>query len=142
MPASQLLAAKGAKLKRLNPSTLVYEDIPQCTIIAVPSITVEYLKGTNHDSPDFFAEYVDGERDGGDVPFEMYWNPAFAIHVQLFNDMRLQTLLTWRAVMNNVSSTTFQFTGRVSKFDLPLDYSAIVKLSSSVKVTANPTLTP
>ena len=139
MPASQILAAKGAKLQRYNGST--YDDIPQCRVINTPAVVTDYLDGTNHDSPSFFNEYVDGPKDGGDIPVEIVWNPAISLHVQLYSDMLAQTLLTWRVVLNNGTSSTFQFTARVSTFNVPLDYQNIVTAQMSLKVSAAPTFT-
>jgi Lambda phage tail tube protein, TTP len=142
MPASQILAARGAQLKRLNPATLIYEAVPQCRVMNTPDITQDYLDGTNHDSPNFFKEYVGGFKDGGDVPVEIVWNPAIAMHNTIYNDLLAQTLLTWRVILNNATLTTFQFTAYVSKFNVPLGYDQIVTAQMSLKVTASPTLTP
>ena len=141
MAASLILAAHGAKLRRKDPITLIYADVPQCRVMNTPDITQDYLDGTNHDSPNFFKEYIDGPKDGGDVPVEIVWNPAIALHVQLFNDLIAQTLITWRVILANATSTTFEFTARVSKFNVPLAYDQIVTAQMSLKVTASPTLT-
>lgn len=140
MPASQILAAKGALLHRFNGAT--YDLIPQCRTLNSPDIVQDYLDGSNHDSPGAFKEYVAGFKDGGELPLEIVWNPAITLHVTIYNDLLSQSIITWRVIMNNATSTTWQFTGYVAKFNVPLPHDGIVTASMAIKVTAAPTLTP
>lgn len=140
--ATQGLFAKGAKLKRKNPSTAQYEDVPQANVLNSPDIAQDYVEISNHDSPGNFKEWIDTFRDGGDIPVGLIWNPALPMHVTIYNDLLAQTELDWRVVMNNATSTTWDFKARVSRFNVPLPHDQAVVAQMSLKVTANPALTP
>ena len=53
--ASTAFFPKGSQLQRKNPSTTVYENIPQAVSIGFPGSTQEFDDITNHDSPSGFA---------------------------------------------------------------------------------------
>lgn len=138
------LFTKGAALWRKNPSTLIFEKVPYARTLAAPEINQDYADASNHDSPNNFKEWIDTFRDGGDLPMEFIWNPAepSLLHVQLYNDALAQTILNWKVILNNATSTSFPFTARVAKFSLPLPHDQVMVMSGTLKVTANPSLVP
>ena len=141
MAATLGLFAKGAKLYRKDPLTLIYAHIIQARTLAAPEINQEYADISNHDSPSNFREFIDTFRDGGELTMEIVWNPAISLHAQLYNDALDQTVITWKLVLNNASSSQWIFTARVSKFSVPLPHDAAIFTPFSLKVTSNPAFT-
>lgn len=140
--ASQILAALGAKFYRKNPSTGIFEQVPQMRSVPIPEIVQAFLEGSNHDSPGGFNEYVPGLRDGGEVEANIVWNPAIAMHVQLVTDILAGTNLTWRSRLNNGTLSTWEYTAYIAQFGKALDYQTIVEMPMRLKMTANFTFTP
>jgi hypothetical protein len=138
MPASQLTYAKGSQLYRRNPDTLVFEAVPQMRIIPAPSATQVYADGTNHDSPGSFEENVPTIKQGDDLTLVLAYSTNIAMHKQLYQDFIDQTKLLWRTLLAPELTDGWEYEGRVSKFDLPLDFSALVFLNWSIKVTGLP----
>lgn len=138
--ASTSLFAQGTKLKRKNPSTAAFEDVPQIVNVSSPQITADEEEITNHDSTGGYKEFAQTLKDGGNVDFEFVYNPANAMHQQLFSDMTAGTLLTWRVVLPG-SVRTFQFDGFLRQFGYTLNASAIARGTGSIRVSGEPTLT-
>jgi hypothetical protein len=138
--ASQLLSLFGSKLQRKNPSTGVFEDVPQMVIVPVPSATQNYLEGTNHDSPGRFEENEPGIKTGDEIPASLRYHYDIALHVQLFNDFVNQTKLTWRALFPG-GVHGYEFEARIARWGYAgggFDYNAIATLETALKVTAMP----
>ena len=130
----------GTKLKRKNPSTGVYEDIKQCSVLNTPQVTTDYDDVTNHDSVGGFKEYEALLKDPGEIPCELIFNPAEALHKQLFTDNRLGTKLSWRLVLPDAGVTTFDFDAFVSGLQMPLDVTRSARLSFTLRVSGAPVL--
>lgn len=139
MPASQLTYAKGSQLYRKDPDTLLFVAVPQMRIIPAPSATQVYADGTNHDSPGSFEENVPTIKQGDDVALVLAYSTNIPMHKQIYADFLAQTKLTWRTLLAPELTDGWEFEGRVSKFDLPLDFSALVFLNWSIKITGLPT---
>jgi|SRR5690349_5845171 len=107
---STALLPLGSKLKRLNPNTAVYEDVPQVISMGFPGATQEFDDITNMDSPSGFRERVATVKTPSDMPVEILFNPAIAMHATLLADNRQNPvpLRTWRVIFPN-GSDGFQF---------------------------------
>jgi predicted secreted protein len=139
MPPSQILPGKGAQLYRRDPNSLLYVAIPQCRIIPSPSATQTYADATNHDSPGSFEENIPTIKTGDETACVLVFHPDIAIHKQLYQDFIDQTKLFWRTIMSNTIDG-WEYEARVSKFDVPQDFSAPVFLNWSLKVTGLPVM--
>lgn len=137
MAASQIVFAKGSKLYRKNPSSSIYEVIPQLRIIPVPAATQQYGDGTNHDSEGSFEENVPTIKTGADLPFVLVYSPAIALHKQLYQDFIEQTKLFWRTLLPD-GVNGWEYEARVASFDMPLDFSAVAYLNGGLRVTGLP----
>jgi hypothetical protein len=138
MPASLLTFAKGSQLYRRDPDTLVFVAVPQMRIIPAPSATQVYADGTNHDSPGSFEENVPTIKQGDDLSLVLAYSTNIGMHKQLYQDFIAQTKLFWRTLLAPELTDGWEYEGRVSKFDLPLDFSALVFLNWSIKITGLP----
>lgn len=138
MPASQILKGKGSQLYRKNPDSGLFVAVPQMRVIPAPSATQQYGDATNHDSPGSFEENVDTIKQGDDLALTLVYHPDIELHKQIYLDFIAQTKLMWRTLLSNLIDG-WEFEGRVSKFDLPLNFDAPVFLNWSIKVTGLPT---
>ena len=77
---------KGTVLSRKNPTTAVYEAVPQCTSIGFPGSAQEFDDITNHDSPAGYAERLATIKTPSDVPIEILLIPDNAMHNAIFDD--------------------------------------------------------
>jgi hypothetical protein len=136
--ASQILRGKGAQLYRRNPDTLLFIAVPQLRVIPAPSATQNYADATNHDSPGSFEENIDTFKAGDEVALVLVYHPDIEMHKQIYLDFIAQTKLLWRTLLSNTIDG-WEFEGRVSKFDMPLNFDAPVFLNWSIKVTGLPT---
>lgn len=84
--ATTPLMPLGSTLKRQNPSTLAYEEIPQIKSMGFPGSTQEYDDITNLGSPAGFRERVATVKAPRDLPVEIVFNPAEAMHNALIDD--------------------------------------------------------
>lgn len=110
--ASTAFFPKGSQLLRKNPTTSVYEAIPQCTSIGFPGSTQEYDDITNHDSVGGYAERLATIKTPRDVPVEILFVPDNAMHSVLFDDAEASPvpLRTWRIMFPAPYATRgFQF---------------------------------
>ena len=135
--ASQILKGKGSQLYRQDPNSLVYVAVPQMRVVPAPSATQQYADATNHDSPGAFEENVDTIKQGDELALILVYHPDIALHKQIYQDFIDQTKLNWRTLLSNLIDG-WEFEGRVSKFDLPLSFDAVVFLNWSIKVTGLP----
>ena len=110
--ASTAFFPKGSQLQRKNPSTSVYENIPQAISIGFPGSTQEFDDITNHDSPAGFAERLATIKTPRDVPVEILYIPDNAMHGVLFDDAEASPvpLRNWRIMFPAPYATRgFQF---------------------------------
>lgn len=58
----------------------IWDEIPECRGIPVPTKTQEYPEVTSLDSPNGYREYVAGLKDGGELSFEAnYTEPGMTL---------------------------------------------------------------
>lgn len=139
----QYKAATGAATT-LNVSTLglgSYTAIAQIRDIRGPGLSVNAINVTTRDSAD--EEFVDGLRDGGEVTFDILFDPAStASHGTTGNGltalMRGSTVVDWRLSLQG--TTNWDFSGYVARMEpmAPLDdaFRAMV----TIRVTGQPAL--
>lgn len=59
-----------------------YTALPQVRDITGPGISRGSTDVTTHDSPDGWREFLPGLPDGGEISFEVSWDPGTATHKQ------------------------------------------------------------
>lgn len=135
--ATQAIYGKSSKLQRKNPSTGVFEDVPQCRIIPIPSATQQYVPSTNMDSLGGFEENEPTIKVGDELPFTFLYHYNIAMHGQINDDFINQTKLTWRVLFPG-GAHGWDFEGYVSKFGGSLDYQSLLEVQASIKSTGLP----
>lgn len=132
---------QGTKLKRKNPSTGVYEDISQVVVASFGSVTTEFDDVTNHDSPQGFREKKATLKDPGSIPCQLIFNPDNALHQQLFADNAAGTLITWRVVLPNATTSTTEFDAYVTGLNNPAEVARAMRLDFSLERSGAPSFT-
>jgi hypothetical protein len=130
----------GTKLKRKDPATSVYADVPQVANIAIPSITTDYDDVTNHDSVGGYKEYQALLKDPGEITGELIYDPANAMHNQLFADNEAGIKLGWRIVLPNAAAKTWTFDAFLSGLTMPLDTTRSARLGFTLRVSGAPVI--
>jgi hypothetical protein len=109
---SKQIIAFGALVERSVDGT-VWESIPECNGIAVPSVTTEYLDATSLDSPDGFMEYVKGMKDAGVISVPCGYTSA-GYEQQLADQAEADSIYyrtTLKAAVDQTTGDVFEFRG-------------------------------
>ena len=78
----------GASLLRSDmASSPTYTEIANVTSISGPSISRNVYDVTAHDSTNSYMEFIGGLKDGGEISFDLNWDPENATHEALFSDL-------------------------------------------------------
>lgn len=121
----------------------VYTTIAQVRDISGPALGLDTIEVTNRDSPSGFKEYIAGLKDGGEITFDIVYDPDLTTHSASAAG-GLVTLFTAGAVNNfrltfaDATPLTATFAGLVTKFQprAPLsDYQraeVTIKLSGAI----------
>jgi predicted secreted protein len=98
-----------------------------------PTISRTTADVTNKDSTNRWREFVTGLVDGGEVSFNIVFNPDATTHTTLAADLVSQTAQAWKILTD--SDDTLTFSGYVTGFSLsaPLDGEQSADLT--IKVT-------
>ena len=111
----------------------VYTTIAQIRDTTGPTITRTVADVTNKDSTNRWREFITGLVDGGEVSFNIVFNPDNTTHTTLAADLVSQTQQAWKILTD--SDDTLTFGGFVTGFTLnaPLDGEQSADLT--IKVT-------
>jgi predicted secreted protein len=140
--ASAAVFAQGTLLK-IDDGVGNYTTIAEVLSITGPSIALQTIDVTNHDSTNKAREFIAGLIDAGSVTFDINYQPAAATHG---NTTGLLFLLTSRVKRNfkvvfpDGGSTTWILPGFVTKFAPSEPVDAQLKASIEIKFTGMPTL--
>lgn len=127
--------AQGTKVKRLNPSTLAYDEIPGLGDITGPDMTRDWLDMTAHDSPGGYEEGTPTILRTGEVRAPMAWDPVDAVQAALLDDLNNSTKRTWRVVANDPAHTYLQFDGYVTSLAHTFPVTGALSRNFAVRVT-------
>lgn len=131
----------GAVLSRSDmASSPTFTEVANVTSISGPSISRNTYDVTSHDQADSYMEFIGGLKDGGEVSFDLNWDPTDATHASLFSDLD-DTVPRDYTLALPADIAEFAFEGILTEFSpsLPVDD----KLTASVtyKINGKPTLT-
>jgi hypothetical protein len=127
--------AQGTKVKRLNPVSSLYEEIPGLGDISGPDMTRDWLDLTAHDSPGGYEEGVPTILRTGEVRAPMAWDPANAVQAALLDDLNNSSIRTWRVVANDPAATYLQFQGYVTSLAHTFPVTGALSRNFAVRVT-------
>lgn len=138
-------AAYGTKLAIQRLQTGSYTDIANLGDITGPEINVETIDVTTHDSADFFAEFLLSIADGGDVSFDLTFDPNLAAHETLYNDVAARQkhnfYLKMPGWVSTVAGGYIAFTGLFTKIGMALTVKGAMMAPVTIKVSGKPVYT-
>ena len=128
-------AAFGAKLNWDS------EDIAEVTSISGPSMKVDMIDVTSHDSPDTFREFIAGLADGGEVTFEGNFIASDSAGIIAFiTDMQARTAKTCKITLP-ASLGYWSGTAYATAFDMNYAHDDRISFTATVKYAGKPALT-
>ena len=127
-----------------NPSTWDY--IGDLTNISGPSLTVDTIDVTAHDSADSFREYAAGVIDGGDLTLEgNFIDAAGGVEITDLIDTRdiVSHIVKFptTGTSTEVNYESWLFTGAVVNFETQAPHDGKIGFNASVKLSGKPFLT-
>jgi len=120
-----------------------FTTIAQVQTIGGPSLSQDAIDVTHHSSTNGWREFVAGLRDGGEVTFDIQYDPAGATHdagTGIINDLENGTLRNFQLVFPDTGSTTWSFSGIYTAFEPSAPVDDKLSASVSIKVSGQPTL--
>lgn len=123
---------------RVNTVSTTFVDVGQVRDISGPSMTQDAVEVTARDTSKWRA-FTPGLRDGGEVTFDLIYDPDLASHsatnttTGLVNFLLTGTAKTFRLVMSD--SNYFSFSGIVTAFTPESPLEDAMTASCTIKVT-------
>jgi len=121
-----------------------YTTIAQVKNITPPSLTRNTIDVTTHDSPDWWMEFIKGLKDGGEVSFDIVYDPALGSHdaaTGLLSDFADDdTIAAWKITFPDTGTTEWTFDAIISAFTPAAPTDNSLDASITLKVAGKPTL--
>ena len=124
-----------------------YTTIAEVKNLAGPALSQAAVDVTNHDSANQFREYIAGLRDGGKVTFDVNWIPSNATQGFTtgllkagFGGAKGASAQQFRIVFPDAATTTWTFTGIVTKLAPSSGVDKELVASIEIQVSGQPTL--
>jgi predicted secreted protein len=142
--ASIAVSARGTLLKIGDgAATEAFTSIAEVTNISGPSLSLDTIEVTSHDTSSGWREYIGGLLDAGEVSFDINFVPTNATHSftsGLIKDLKNRTLRNFKLVFPDTSNTTWAFAALVTAFDCSEAIDDVIKGSITLKLSGQPTL--
>ncbi len=120
-----------------------FTTIAEVTEIGGPSLVLDPLDVTSHESPGAFREFVGGLLDGGEVTFTINYVPTAGTHdgtTGLVADMVARTVRNYQLIFPDVGLTQWDFSALVTAFEPAEPVDDRLSAEVTLKVTGQPTL--
>lgn len=128
--------AFGTTLARESDSSPgTYIPVGNITALSPPGISRETIDVTAHDSEDGWMEFLGGLKDGGEVSFEVNYDPAK--HDDLLADLHAQAI-SWRVTFPDPAATEWTVNAILTGFEPDAPYDDKLSASITLKVTGKP----
>lgn len=118
----------------------VFTTIAQVRDIGGPSLSMDTLDVTTHDSADAWREFVGGLKDGGEVSMELVYDPDSVTQTALRVDLDSRVRRNFKLVFPDLTSTEWAFTATITQFEPSANVEDELSASVTLKVTGEPTL--
>lgn len=103
--------------------------------ISGPSMALSTVDATAHDSTDGFREFVPGLADGGEVSFELVFDPKAADHEYLHDALAGRTEESFQLIFTDTGDTEYHFDGYVTAFEPGAPVEGFISANVTIKVT-------
>ncbi|MFC8494709.1 phage tail tube protein [Streptomyces sp. NPDC057235] len=116
----------------------VFTALANVGSISAPSLTRKTIDVTAHDSPDAWGEHVGGVKDGGEVSFDVHYDPAQ--HDVLISDFNDEDPRNYKIVFPDDAATTWSFAAVMTGFKATAPVDDKLSASLTFKLSGKPTL--
>ncbi len=121
-------------------SSPTFAEIANVTSISGPSITRNTYDVTAHDSTGEYMEFIGGLKDGGEVTFDLNFDPDEATHQTLIGYLDDTVARDYQVTLPD-DAATFDFSAFMTSFGLELPTDDKITASVTFKITGKPSLT-
>ena len=122
----------------------VFTTLAEVQDISGPSLSMETVDATSHDSPSGWDEVIAGLKSGGEVTFDIQYIPSNATHKKaaggILGDFDDRTKRNFQIVFPDSGTTTWSFTAFVTAFEPAMPIKDKILASLTLKITGAPTL--
>lgn len=140
---SNQIIGYGATVER-STDGIVFERIPECKSVSVPSSEQDYVDVTSLDSPDGYREYIPGLKDMGEISLTVGYTVAG--YTQQLADQNRRVATYYRTTLasqpGQVTGDVFEFRGfpRVAMSDGSVE--GALEMTVTIRTTGNLIHTP
>lgn len=138
-------SAFGSKLAIQVAQSGSYTDLANLKDISGPEISRETIDVTGHNSADGFTEFLAGLGDGGEVSFELEFDPSLAAHDDLVDYASADEIHNFYLKAPGWVSTGgggyWAFAGLITKLGQSLPVKGAIMASVTIKVSGKPVWT-
>ncbi len=123
--------------------TETFTTIAQVQDITGPSLTQRTAEVTNHSSTAGYSEFVGTVLDGGEVAFDVVFDPADDTQdygAGLIGDLEGKTARNFQVVWPDTANTTWSFTALVTSVEPNAPVDGALTASCTLLITGQPTL--
>ena len=120
-----------------------FTTVAEVSSIGGPTLSLDPIDVTSHDSTGGWRQFVGGLLDGGEVSLEINYDPVGATHdasTGLIADMVARTLRNFQLVFPDTGSTTWTFAALITAFEPSEPIDDKLAASVTLKVSGQPTL--
>lgn len=114
----------------------VFETIAEATNISGPELDRDTIETTSHDSPNRFREWVGGLVDGGEVTFEVNWDPS--LHVTLVDDFQDPLPRNYQILLPDPPGGTWEFSGFITGMSHEYPHDDKMSAEFTFKISGQP----
>ena len=145
MAASAAIHALGTLLKIGDGATPteVFTTVAEVSDLGGPSLTLETIDVTSHDSANGWREFIGGLLDGGEVSATINYIPTNVTHGAtsgLIADMKNRVVRNFELIFPDTGATKWSFTALVTGFEPGEPIDSQLTADVTLKVSGEPTL--
>lgn len=129
--------AFGTQLRIGDAAGTSFDDVAEVTSVDVLDVQVEDITTTSHDSPGQWQEYIGGLKDGGELSFELNFDPA--VHATLLDLVGVTR--EFQIVMPAGVDDIVEFEGYIKTLGAAAPHDDKLTASAAIKVSGPVTIT-
>lgn len=113
----------------------VFTDIAQVRSITGPSIAKASIDSTHLKSPNGWRENVAGLKDGGEVTFELLFDPAETSHQEILDLLDEDQATNFKIIWSDDASTEWPFAATLQSASPTAELDGLLLMSVTLKVS-------
>ncbi len=121
----------------------VFTTVAEIVTITGPSLSLDMIEMTHHESPGSWEEFVGGILRSGEVTFDLNYIPDDSTQdasTGLIADLEAKTLRNFQMIFPNTAATQFDFSAFVTGFEPSAPFDDKLGASVTLKISGQPTL--